>query len=326
MKSNQSNSSNDCAISRRKGLGPINDFTINELIAMPWFFGTVKIQNNDGEMYLGGNDCGTALRLFWNGQYEASSIRIWKALANQARYIFDIGAHTGIYSIVAGNLVKSKNTSGTNVQKIFAFEPYIVNYVRLILNIKLNMLVDIVISNQLGVSERPGSMLLNVPNVISIDYNSAGPTLEGMGDKRRSASSHQVSTIGIDDFYAEKNLTNRALNSFDLFKVDVEGHEPAVLKGMNKRLEDGHAILLLECVNPEPTRIASEMLKSKGYRFLAINEHNNQLINEHELRVIYRTSREGKKELDRRYLNRLCVNSKITDKELMTILNARGVQ
>src|SRR5450432_2812252 len=56
--------------------------------------------------------------IFWaglTGEWEASSMKLWIELVKNAEVIFDVGANTGIYSLVA----KSLNQQS----KVYAFEP-----------------------------------------------------------------------------------------------------------------------------------------------------------------------------------------------------------
>jgi len=56
--------------------------------------------------------------IFWNGMddcWEKESLKIWKKLAETSSVIFDIGANTGVYALLA----KATNPSA----KVFAVEP-----------------------------------------------------------------------------------------------------------------------------------------------------------------------------------------------------------
>ena len=86
--------------------------------------------------------------LFWKGlkHFEATTLNLWKELAKKAKTIIDIGANTGVFSLVAGAV--------NPTAKIIAFEPLPDNYNKLQANVRLNnfniVAHRIAISNQSG--------------------------------------------------------------------------------------------------------------------------------------------------------------------------------
>lgn len=54
------------------------------------------------------------------GSWEKESLKIWAQLSKRANYIVDVGANTGVYSLIA----KSQNPSA----KVYAIEPVDVNF------------------------------------------------------------------------------------------------------------------------------------------------------------------------------------------------------
>ena len=100
---------------------------------MPQYFGWVNYvinEKNEVDLFLGGNDDGVALRCFWNNHYEKKTLEIWAKLSVVEGIILDIGAHSGIYSLVANK----------SIQKgaVLSFEPHYLNFSRLNLNLRAN--------------------------------------------------------------------------------------------------------------------------------------------------------------------------------------------
>ena len=314
---------NQRALKYRQTLSPNNNFTISELAQLPPYYGEVAIQDNLGYMYLGGSDCGTALRLLWNGKYEPSSIKVWEKLCKKANQIYDLGAHTGVYTISAA--IACLEYASGKAKFIHSFEPYIINFVRLKLNSKLNNIETIVNIHQLAVSDRNGDVEMHIPLTAS-DYNSAGPTLQKAGLTTKNFTTTKVLSTSIDNYisrinscqYPKQYSTN--VDYFDLFKIDVEGNEPLVLKGMTNKLLSHPPIILIECVNDEPTKESSKILKNHGYSFYRINESNKKLIKVEKLVVMRTKENSESTTLDRNYLNALCVPQQITEPELITLL------
>ena len=71
--------------------------------------------------------------IFWagiTGEWEAASVKLWMKLAKDAEIIFDVGANTGIYALVA----KTINPNA----KVYAFEPIERIFEKLAYNNQLN--------------------------------------------------------------------------------------------------------------------------------------------------------------------------------------------
>ena len=312
---------NQSVAQTRASLPTQNSLTLQQIQALPPYYGECQIQNGLGKMYLLGNDCGVSLRLFWNGTYETGSINLWKRLARHANTIFDIGAHTGIYSIVAGTIwSRHKNLKLYNQPSIHAFEPYILNAARLSINCKLNSFEKLIRINQLAVSSNCKDVQLNVPSV-SIDYLSAGPTLGIINNTSQSFNVHSVSI----DHYVNKiqpriiENSSKSIPSYDLFKIDVEGHETKILEGMKKHLAERSCCIILECVQDESTKESSRILKELGYKFYRINENTKNLTIVDSLNVS-RIQEGSSWILDRNNLNALCVPRGISKGQLINII------
>jgi FkbM family methyltransferase len=139
--------------------------------------------------------------------------------------LFDIGSNMGQYSIYS-----SKNIGN----KVFAFEPYIKNYNRIIENIKINSLSEKITPFYCGLSNR---------NSIEILY---------IKDERSSSSGHQIG-INVDEFGDTFEIIDQypvfvfsideIINIFKLpipshLKIDVDGNEKNIIKGMTNTLSN----------------------------------------------------------------------------------------
>lgn len=126
----------------------------------------------------------------------------------------DVGANIGVYSLLAA----SKISRG----RIFAFEPSMHSLPRLYENISINNLTNIIQVSEKVVSDRVGYQYFNISNMS--DYNHiAYLKEEDVGIK--------IPSISLDKFISEKKLSQ-----IKLIKIDVEGVEFLVLKGLQKNL------------------------------------------------------------------------------------------
>jgi len=175
-------------------------------------------------------------------QHETDVIRVFRTFLTQRSVVLDIGAHFGLYTALTGSIVK-------NHGRLYAFEgnPRVFESLqRTMFANDLYFNPNIVAANVLVSSENGQGRLHYSANL------SAGGTMsevELLGGKQHAV---EVKMTTIDDFLP------RGL-SVDLVKIDVEGHEPLVLRGMEQTISQSPNIriitefadnLLANTVNP----------------------------------------------------------------------------
>lgn len=201
--------------------------------------------------------------LFWDGveSFEAETMGLWRRLVVDAKVIIDVGANTGIYSLVA----QAINPSA----EIYGFEPILRVHKALVENINLNK-----IDNCKG--------RVQAYRVALSDYNGLGDMydlpVEHMYTATLNHDSHlergnptqsiveKVSVQRLGDFCAEKNIVP------DLIKIDVESHEPAVLRGMADILLEHQPILICEIWNNKIGKEVEEVLDGCNYDYFSIGK------------------------------------------------------
>ena len=106
--------------------------SLNELLKLPMLNGVFELFFNNYPFYMlnTSNDDAVVLKYLWRNYYENISLSLWYKITRKEGIFFDVGAHTGIYTII-GNLNNEKN-------KIVSIEPYYLNYSRLLSNLKIN--------------------------------------------------------------------------------------------------------------------------------------------------------------------------------------------
>lgn len=176
----------------------------------------------------------------------------------------DIGCHKGAYTYWMRRRV---GPSGA----VFAFEPQPrqVEYLR---NVFSAMSYDNVVLVPMAVSNTCGQLPLHVPHgagethAASLEDRGRGL---GTGNQQNSSSlasrssTLKVDITTLDTFFAEQ------VRPPNFLKIDVEGHELAVLQGARHILETHRPALLIECEarhRPDgDVRPVFELLKSHGY-------------------------------------------------------------
>ena len=144
--------------------------------------------------------------------YEQATTKVFMDLVKPGMGVIDVGAHVGYYSLLAARQV---GPSG----EVYSFEPEPSNHELLLKNIELNGYSNIVpmrkaVANQVGSTEL---FLTALDNGRHSTYRHKLP-------ERGSVS---VDTTTVDDF-----LENQGWPRVDLVKVDVEGAEADVVRGM----------------------------------------------------------------------------------------------
>lgn len=222
------------------------------------FKGRFRVRTARGSFMLYNHGHGTLdAKLFWHGwdgQRERESARLWVELARNANLIFDVGSNTGIYALSAA----AANPSG----RIHAFEPSLRVFEKLSFNIRLNRF-DNVTAWPLALSDETGQRTFY--DVVGEHQHSASLEKEMV-----EATFHRpvsVETIRLDEF-----MSREGLNSLDLIKIDVEMHEPAVLKGMGDAIQRHKPAFLIEVLTDSIGSQITERLLPHGYLFFDIDE------------------------------------------------------
>ncbi|MCW3076480.1 MAG: methyltransferase [Bacteroidetes bacterium] len=210
--------------------------------------------------------------IFWKGLtngWEKISIQLWIQLSKNADVIVDIGANTGIYSLIS----KTVNPSS----QVLAFEPVKRVYEKLCSNCKLNSFniecFEYAISNSDGeatIYDRP------TPHVYSVAVNK---NISGLPNSiPTKIKTKKLSTL----------IKDHGLSKIDLIKIDVETHEPEVLEGMEHFLKLYRPTLLIEILSDEIGQKVQALIKDIDYLYFNIDEINPpKLVNKIEKSSFY---------------------------------------
>ncbi len=165
----------------------------------------------------------TGRMLYATGEYESETSLLIQRLLKPGETMIDVGANIGYFSILGARAV---GASG----RVFAFEPMPRVRERLERNIALNQLTNVSVRSE-ALSDGSGP---------SAFY--AGPTDDtGLASLRPLAGSQQVDVMRarFDDLW---NPSERV----SLIKIDVEGAEMAVIRGMSECLKRDAPHVILE--------------------------------------------------------------------------------
>jgi FkbM family methyltransferase len=179
-----------------------------------------------------------------------------RGLDLSGKVVYDIGAFQGIMTLFFAR----------RAEAVIAYEPHPANYERVLENVQLNALRNVTVLNR-ALGDREGTLTLaydpRMPGAATGD-----PAIVGqIRGSIPAAAAVEVPVTRLDDDLARHNLPQP-----DFVKIDVEGMELAVLRGMPKTLAASHPALYLEmhgATEDEKNRKAAEIIQfliTQGYR------------------------------------------------------------
>lgn len=227
------------------------ELKFNGAFKVPVGKSSFQLMNYDYDKFSLEND------VFWFGLkgWEPESINLWVKLSRESKTILDIGANTGIYSLISAAVAPSA--------VIYSFEPVDRIYDKFQKNISINKFSSI----------HPEKIALSDKNGFTILYDFVGdiPLNATLNSSWHSDSKARVEkkieTKRLDNFIEENHILN-----IDLMKIDVELHEPQVLRGMGKYLEKFKPAILIEIFNEEMWNQLQEIIKDLNYQVFYIDD------------------------------------------------------
>lgn len=149
--------------------------------------------------------------------------------AHSASVFFDIGANIGLFSLAAGVV--------HDHLRVFSFEPERLNYQRLVANIRQNSLSERVTPLRLALGSHRGRLPLQRRG----DHPGIGGHAIAIDAPADSAHRDEVASETVDRLVSDAEVPPP-----DLIKIDVEGFELQVLRGMRRTLTHERPVVFLE--------------------------------------------------------------------------------
>jgi FkbM family methyltransferase len=198
--------------------------------------------------------------IFWAGitnGWEKESLKLWIELCKDSKVILDIGANTGVYSLVA----KAVNSEA----EIYAFEPVNRVFSKLKQNIDLNNYN--INAYEIAISDKDGKAIIydtSTEHIYSVTVN------KNLASVNTVVTETEIKTITLNTFIKQNNI-----ESVDLIKIDVETHEPEVLDGFSDYLGKFRPTLLIEILNSEVGERVGRILNNLDYLYFNIDERGS---------------------------------------------------
>lgn len=184
-------------------------------------------------------------RKFVRGDQEPYKTEAVVANFTKGEVFFDIGAHIGYFSAIAAHLNQGQG-------QVFSFEPRPMNAEFFRKHMLINGF-DTVVLYQAAVGDKDGDVLFDSA------HGSATGRVSDNGDLK-------VRQVSIDRLIAEG-----ALPVPTFVKIDVEGGEIEVLKGLEKVIAASRPKLVVATHNPECHAFVLNFLERHCYKFQILN-------------------------------------------------------
>lgn len=242
------------------GLGSLLPATLKRYLVFEGAF-AVPVERYEFQM-LNGYGREIEATVFWDGldAFEGSTLCWWKKLVKNSQVILDIGANTGIYSLLAKTLQPSA--------EVHAFEPIARIHCILCANLELNKANSpAVAAHRVALSDYSGDgQMFDLP-VEHMYTASLNKDIHAERGNLMPACTESVPVQRLDDF-----LNMQKCQRVDLIKIDVESHEAAVLRGLGNWLPRFHPSLIVEIWNNEVGEAVEAVLQGCNYFYFALTD------------------------------------------------------
>ncbi|MFN0128183.1 MAG: FkbM family methyltransferase [Verrucomicrobiales bacterium] len=225
----------------RFDLRAVDKFPVRGSIPIRFQGRTVFVMESDGRDSV-------ASGAFWVGldAYEGCTLTVFAHFAKTSHQIVDVGANTGLFSLLAASLNKDA--------VIHAFEPFPGAADLLEANLR---------ANRFGTIHLVRAAVADQPGTLPLYYNDALRLTQGASLRNWDYVTGKVDVpvMRLDDYLAE-----RGIETIDLLKVDVEGAEPEVLAGAENTIARCTPDIFCELIKEDCFPKLRAFIQRHGYR------------------------------------------------------------
>lgn len=220
--------------------------------------GTITLQNPEGKkvkMKTNQSSYVTQL-LYWYGYEQFEYVSIFTALIKKVNCFFDIGANTGLYSLLAA--MENENI------EIHAFEPSSGPLTFLRENVRINGFDNITV-NDVALSESSGNLTFYEAKNEKYSYLEHNLGGEGNAGSKIDALKFKETTVNcirLDDYVKQVKM-----NNIDLMKIDTEGTEDQILRSATALISKYEPIIVCETLFNTIEEELEAIMKPLNYRF-----------------------------------------------------------
>lgn len=216
------------------------------------------------EMYLDPSD---SLRLSTNGVFEPYTTEVIKQNISNGDLVMDIGANIGYFTLIMAKGIRENG-------KVFSFEPEPKNFELLKKNVEINNYSNVILEKK-AIGNKTGIAKLYLADKKDNIFYSGLHRIFRSDLVSQISNPISINIIKLDDYLQDL----KSIKKIRLIKIDVEGAEFDVLKGMSKILDGNKEIKIvmefssenLKDYGSNPSDVM-DFLINKGFKLSIINE------------------------------------------------------
>ena len=203
--------------------------------------------------------------------FETGTLKLWSHLSKKSKWIYDIGSFTGVFSLAAATANPSCY--------VMAFEPSFITYSRLLVNIFSNEFNSRISPMRFGLGSELGELELRHPSGVYVMASGESFLETQISDPWFT---EKVPVISLDhlldnqESYRKQIVIDTEFGGIDLVKIDVEGFEIEVLKGMQDLISRYKPTAIVEILEDHKVQDTLTLF-GPGYQIKHVNERTGEL-------------------------------------------------
>lgn len=209
---------------------------------------------------------GIDFSIYLLGSFEPSTVSAYERLIRHGNTVIDIGANIGAHTLPLARCAGERG-------RVIAFEPTQFAYEKLRRNISLNpALAKRIRAEQIMLTATPAEPLAGtLYSSWRVTGNSETRHRKHLGEAMPTDGAR---AMPLDDYLAASGIAR-----VDFIKMDVDGHECAVLHGAARTLATSRPVLLMEIMPYGLSETGASLeqlltqLRSSGYRLQRLEDH-----------------------------------------------------
>lgn len=196
-------------------------------------------------------------KIYWHGVYYYEYIDIFEDIIRQCGVFVDIGSNAGLYSMIAARV--------SDDMKVIAFDPTNASTHYFTKNIAANNFESKINFFQMAISDVKG--MISFYEVRNKKYPFLKHNLGGAASAVNKPTEYEeveVPSSPLMDVLKENNLDQLKI---DFVKIDAEGVEPLIIKGMDQVIREDQPIIVCEILFGQIEEELDKVFAPYNYRF-----------------------------------------------------------
>jgi FkbM family methyltransferase len=203
-----------------------------------------------------------AFCIFWDGLYNYEYLDIFEKVMSKCTGFIDVGANAGLFSLIA--------RAANNNIKVIAVDPSFATSYYVPKNLKANKFDERITFHNVALSDSEEEMTfyeVKNPKYPYLEYNLGGAS--SLYEKPKAYLERKVKVTTIDLLVED----NTSIDSIDFVKIDAEGAEPQIIKGMQETIRQHKPIIVCEILFNLIEAELEVVFSGHGFDFYYHTEH-----------------------------------------------------